>query len=177
MPGRGIALKIYLTQVIIAHEMMHGYDVDGINYGADGTPQEWVTPEFLEKYTERTLCLRESHKAALTTRARQVVLNDIIDSENLADFVGTAVSYAAFTSLPPVKRDVTLPGVNLTAERLFFIGYCSKLSASRYVFNERYAPDPSRCIVPIMNMAEFSDAFGCAPGSRMNPSKKCAFWP
>ncbi|XP_075746289.1 neprilysin-1 isoform X5 [Rhipicephalus microplus] len=58
---------------IIAHEMMHGYDVDGINYGADGTPQEWVTPEFLEKYTERTLCLRESHKAAVERRSLEVL--------------------------------------------------------------------------------------------------------
>ncbi|KAL3223691.1 hypothetical protein MRX96_049692 [Rhipicephalus microplus] len=104
-------------------------------------------------------------------------LNGIIDSENLADFVGTAVSYAAFTSLPLVQWDVTLPGINLTAEHLFFIGYCIKVCVSQYVVNEKYTPDPSRCIVPIMNMAEFSDAFECAPGSRMDPSKKCAFWP
>ncbi|KAL1469043.1 hypothetical protein MTO96_025121 [Rhipicephalus appendiculatus] len=105
---------------IIGHEMMHGYDENGVKYDADSNLRNWATPEFLKKFTERVLCLRESHKTVERMRAQQVALNQT-DSE-----------------------------------------------LSR--------PGRSRCIVPLMNMAEFSDAFGCAPGTPMNPPKKCSFW-
>ncbi|KAL1474962.1 hypothetical protein MTO96_020402 [Rhipicephalus appendiculatus] len=71
---------------IIGHEMMHGYDVTGINYGADGKPQQWITPTFLRNYTERAICLRESHEAAITTRARQAVLNETVGLGELGRF-------------------------------------------------------------------------------------------
>ncbi|KAL1448782.1 hypothetical protein MTO96_044001 [Rhipicephalus appendiculatus] len=107
-------------------------------------------------------------------RAQQVALNQT-DSENLADLVGTALAHTAFSSLPLSERNVTLPGLNFTAEHLFFISYCAKWCQSQRV-QTIYAPGRSRCIVPLMNMAEFSDAFGCAPGTPMNPPKKCSFW-
>ncbi|KAH7956736.1 hypothetical protein HPB52_012263 [Rhipicephalus sanguineus] len=162
--------------VTIGHEIMHGYDVGGSMYDEKSMQREWGTPEFMKKYTERTLCLRESHRAAEAKKARQGVLNDTVDSENLADFVGTALAHAAFASLPSAERNLALPGLNLTAEHLFFIGSCAKLCARQNVNSERYAASRFRCNVPLMNMAEFSSAFGCAPESPMNPSKKCAFW-
>ncbi|KAL1474243.1 hypothetical protein MTO96_038135 [Rhipicephalus appendiculatus] len=109
-------------------------------------------------------------------KARQAVINDTADSENLADLVGTVLAHAAFASLPPVERNVTLPGLNLTAEHLFFIGHCAKWCEWKNVNSVRYAAGHFRCIVPLMNMAEFSAAFGCAPGTPMNPSTKCTFW-
>ncbi|KAH8039016.1 hypothetical protein HPB51_004941 [Rhipicephalus microplus] len=111
-----------------------------------------------------------------TRRARQADLDAIIDSENLADIVGVAIAHAAFASLPLAERNVTLPGLNLTAEHLFFISHCAKWCESERVIVERYAPGRSRCIVPLMNMAAFSEAFQCAPNTPMNPSKKCSFW-
>ncbi|KAL1421510.1 hypothetical protein MTO96_023073 [Rhipicephalus appendiculatus] len=104
--------------MIMGHEIMHGYDVDGTMYDDESMRREWTTPEFLKKYTERTHCVRKSHKAA-------AVINDTVDSENLADLVGTALAHAAFASLPPLERNVRLPGLNLTAEQLFFIGNCA----------------------------------------------------
>ncbi|KAL1468966.1 hypothetical protein MTO96_041134, partial [Rhipicephalus appendiculatus] len=107
----------------IGHEMMHGYDANGIKYDADSNTRTWTTPEFLKKYTERVLCLRESHRTVARMRAQQVALNQT-DAENLADLVGATLSYAAFSSLPLSERNVTLPGLNLTAEHLFFISHC-----------------------------------------------------
>ncbi|KAH6932280.1 hypothetical protein HPB50_004153 [Hyalomma asiaticum] len=162
--------------MVIGHEIMHGYDVGGSEYDDESTSRPWTTPEYLEKYVEKTLCLRESHKAAEPKRARQSVLNDTIDSENLADLVGAVISHAAFSSLPPLERSMTLPGLNLTAEHLFFVSQCAKWCASRRATSPRYASGRSRCIVPLMNMVEFSEAFGCASGTPMNPPKKCLFW-
>ncbi|XP_075744107.1 neprilysin-2-like [Rhipicephalus microplus] len=155
---------------------MHGYDVGGTEYDDEGKEREWATPAFLKKYTERALCLRRSHKAAAAIKARQAVINDTVDSENLADLVGSALAHVAFSSLPPVERNAKLPGLNMTAEQLFFIAYCAKWCETQSVRSARYAAGRLRCIVPLMNMAEFSDAFRCAPKSPMNPTDKCAFW-
>ncbi|XP_054929731.2 neprilysin-1-like [Dermacentor andersoni] len=155
---------------------MHGYDVKGTMYDASGTQRQWATPEFLANYTEKAICLRESHKAAKKMKARQAVLDDTLDSENLADFAGAAIAHAAYASLPALQRNLKLPGLNLTAEHLFFIGHCAKWCENMYNHSARYAPGRSRCIVPLLNMVEFSDAFGCAPGTPMNPAKKCVFW-
>ncbi|XP_065289048.1 neprilysin-1-like [Dermacentor albipictus] len=161
---------------IIGHEIMHGYDVARTMFNASGTQRHWATPEFLANYTDKALCLRESHKAAEKMKARQAVLDDTLDSENLADFVGAVTAHAAYTSLPALQRNLKLPGLNLTAEHLFFVAHCAKWCEKWYIRSERYAYGRSRCIVPLSNMVEFSDAFGCAPGTPMNPPKKCVFW-
>ncbi|XP_065300079.1 neprilysin-1-like isoform X2 [Dermacentor albipictus] len=166
---------------IISHEMMHGYDVDGSRYDENAKLRRWLSPESTEHYVNTTLCLRDIHVDVL--RRSQEVLNDTIDSENLADLGGTTMAYSAFRSLPPSKRDTTLPGVTMTANQLFFVGYCTKWCEEQttepppWLSGRRpYAPRRSRCIVPLMNMPEFSDAFNCKLGSYMNPPNKCNFW-
>ncbi|XP_075744544.1 endothelin-converting enzyme homolog [Rhipicephalus microplus] len=174
--GSPPALNYGSIGMTTAHEIMHGYDVDGSEYDADNQVRKWTTPKFLKTYTERVICIRDSHKTVETRRARQADLDAIIVSENLADIVGVAIAHAAFASLPLAERNVTLPGLNLTAEHLFFISHCAKWCESERVIVERYAPGRSRLIVPLMNMAAFSEAFQCAPNTPMNPSKKCSFW-
>lgn len=38
---------------------------------------------------------------------------------------------------------------------------------------EFYSPMHVRCNVPLMNMPQFAEHFRCAPGTGMNPSKRC----
>ncbi|XP_054930825.1 endothelin-converting enzyme 1-like isoform X4 [Dermacentor andersoni] len=166
---------------ILAHEMMHGYDVTGLEYDENGEQRHWFSRESTEHYVNRTLCLRHLHKNVL--RPRQEAPNDTIDSEILADLGGTPMAYSAFTSLPPSRRDTTLPGVAMTANQLFFVGHCTAWCEKQTTEpppwlsgNAIYPPGRSRCIVPLMNMPEFSAAFHCKKGSYMNPAKKCSFW-
>ncbi|KAL3200163.1 hypothetical protein MRX96_043608 [Rhipicephalus microplus] len=104
-------------------------------------------------------------------KARQAV-DDTVDSENLADFVGVRTAYKAFSSLPHRKRTQTLVGGNSSAERLFFIAHCVKSCAEHTILAPMYASYRSRCMVPLMNMPEFSKAFGCVTGDIMNPGRK-----
>ncbi|KAL1487227.1 hypothetical protein MTO96_008172 [Rhipicephalus appendiculatus] len=161
---------------IMAHEIMHGYDVQGSNYDDRSHYEPWRTQKIEVEYTNRTFCIRRSHRAALKMRSAQETVNDTLDSENLADFVGTLTTYAAFTSLPSYERDIELSGLNMTAEHIFFISSCVKWCEEEPLIGERYAPSRSRCLVPLMNMPEFSAAFSCPVGTPMNPRKKCTFW-
>ncbi|KAL3229356.1 hypothetical protein MRX96_023664 [Rhipicephalus microplus] len=145
---------------IIAHEMTHGCDAQGVNVDAGGLVQHWLTQWSRVSKTDNV-----NHHS----------------SENLADFVGALVSHAAFSSLPERLRRVTVPGdstLNLTCEQLYFVSrciiWCTRTGWQDY--NEgSHAAERARCNVPAMNMPSFGEAFNCPPGSRMNPVDKCVF--
>ncbi|KAH7957417.1 hypothetical protein HPB52_018727 [Rhipicephalus sanguineus] len=130
-------------------------------------------PSFL--YLYGPIGLNYGGLGMLTTNVPQA-FNDTVDSENLADLVGTTIAYAAFASLSEKYKSEKLVGFNMTSEQLFFVNHCVKWCAHLSKSTERYAPFRSRCIVPLMNMPEFSRAFGCSAGTRMNPREKCTFW-
>ncbi|KAL1421519.1 hypothetical protein MTO96_023081 [Rhipicephalus appendiculatus] len=155
---------------ITGHELMHAFDV-----GHLGGPF-WRSHEVKKEYTKRALCLRQSHRSVLSLRVLHEELNHTVDSENIADFVGTRLAYAAYSSLPEEQKKIKLAGFDMSSEQLFFINQCSTWCAWSSKPAKRYAPDRSRCIVPLRNMPEFSRAFGCAPGTLMNPQEKCTFW-
>ncbi|KAH7957242.1 hypothetical protein HPB52_016509 [Rhipicephalus sanguineus] len=159
---------------LIGHEIMHGFDVNAIESLKDNDPEGMKNVR--KEYTKRALCLRESHKSVLFINGQEEILNETLDSENLADFVGTKIGYDAFVSLVPENRDETLAGLDMSAEQLFFFNSCAIMCAQHGIPGQRYAPYRSRCMVPLINMPEFSRAFGCAAGTPMNPRKKCTFW-
>ncbi|KAH6933920.1 hypothetical protein HPB50_018842 [Hyalomma asiaticum] len=161
---------------VVGHEITHAYGIRGITQDDTGTKRQWVSAEFTREYTKRALCLRRSYKKSMRHRARQDVLKEELDTEELSALVGATVSYKAFSSLPKGQRRLTLVGLNITAEHLFFISYCTPLCTEYGLRNYRHAPYRSRCIVPFMNMPQFSQVFGCVEGERMNPKKKCSFW-
>ncbi|KAL1442383.1 hypothetical protein MTO96_030839 [Rhipicephalus appendiculatus] len=97
------------------------------------------------------------------------------DPENLADFTGAPLAYDAFQSLPSGRRALTVAGFG--SAQLFFIGHCVKWCRSLTVHRSQgYARGRSRCIVPLMHMSQFSEAFGCSASDYMNPGRKCSFW-
>ncbi|XP_075744147.1 neprilysin-1-like [Rhipicephalus microplus] len=126
-------------------------------------------------YDESPPALNYGSLGTVRQKARQE-LDDFSDSENIDDFVGVKIVYRAFSSLPYHERRLTLGGLNMSAERLFFIGHCIKWCSKVSNVADQYAPFRSRCVVPIMNMPEFSNAFGCAAVQPMNPNEKCNFW-
>ncbi|XP_075729029.1 neprilysin-1-like [Rhipicephalus microplus] len=164
-----LALNYGSLGMIIAHELMHAFDVEGIKR------QYWPTKD-RQEYTRRALCLRRSHKSVLSLSRQHDTLNDILDSENIADLVGTVIAYAAFAALSPQEKNETLAGLDMSPDQLFFVSHCVKWCSTYRTSGRRYAPYRSRCLVPLMNMPEFSRAFGCSSGTPMNPPVKCTFW-
>lgn len=52
---------------IVGNEMMHAYDVTGIAYDEMAELRPWASASFTREYTQRALCLRQSHGAAVST--------------------------------------------------------------------------------------------------------------
>ncbi|XP_037515032.1 neprilysin-1-like [Rhipicephalus sanguineus] len=159
---------------MVGHEMMHALDPRGIQSLEGYEPDD--KDDVMREYTKRALCLRKSHKSVLSLSGQEGTLSDELDSENLADLVGVKLTYDAFNSLESGYRDQYLAGLDMSAQKLFFFNNCAKWCSQEESDAPRYAPKRSRCIVPLMNMPEFSRAFGCAAGTPMNPTQKCTFW-
>ncbi|XP_077496861.1 neprilysin-1-like [Amblyomma americanum] len=156
---------------------MNAYDVAGIQYDDNEQLNPWITKNARARYISRALCLRESHAKARRSVHKVSSLDDFVDSENIGDLVGAATAYQALRSLPSDQRTQTLPGLNLTADQLYFVGRCMTLcKRDSRKSSGRYASPRARCNVPAMNMAAFSSAFGCRITAPMNPYSKCSFW-
>ena len=80
-------------------------------------------------------------------------------------------------------EELDLPGLNMTHDQLFFLNYaqiwCGSMrpeDAETKIRSSVHSPGPIRVLGPLSNSHEFSQAYGCDLGSRMNPEKKCSVW-
>jgi endothelin-converting enzyme len=108
----------------------------------------------------------------------------------IADNGGLRIAYSAYKRylkrhhLTTIKHhQQLLPGLNLTDEQLFFIGFaqtwCTKTTpeiAKLALVSDAHASPKYRVIGSLSNMPEFSRAFKCPTGSLMNPRKRCQIW-
>ncbi|XP_077564765.1 endothelin-converting enzyme homolog [Haemaphysalis longicornis] len=158
----------------LGHEMTHAYDKNGRDWDDRGKRWNWWSRSSMASYEDRLKCIRTSH-VEVERALRHWEDGAKQDPENLADFGGAYVAYRAFRDLSPDQRCFSVAG--FSSEQLFFIGHCVKWCRPLNVHrNQNYARGLLRCIVPLMHMPQFSDAFGCRRHDHMNPARKCSFW-
>ncbi|XP_049524980.1 neprilysin-1 [Dermacentor silvarum] len=123
-------------------------------------------------------------------RKRALALDPKLDSEDLADVMGSRVAFDAlrklttafdFSSRAAQEKGTSGMVAGFTELQLFFLGHCAKMCDPKVPPRERdktetYAPNWARCVVPLMNMPEFAEAFQCESGTFMNPENRCRFW-
>ncbi|XP_075539842.1 endothelin-converting enzyme-like 1 [Dermacentor variabilis] len=71
LPDGPAAFNYGSIGTIIAHEMMHGYDVKGSQYDENAKERHWLSSELANHYVNRTLCLRHLHKDGESNRSSQ----------------------------------------------------------------------------------------------------------
>ncbi|KAJ3205582.1 Endothelin-converting enzyme 2 [Entophlyctis luteolus] len=108
--------------------------------------------------------------------------------ENIADNGGVARAFEAWRSERAGegggKKNAKLPGLDeYSEEQLFFIGYGQHWCENRQpeallsrLFTDSHSPAEWRVNGVALNSQEFSKAFKCPVGSRMNPIEKCKIW-
>lgn len=104
--------------------------------------------------------------------------------ENIADNGAIKGMFAAYQS--HVRRsgtDLVLPGLNYTANQLFWISaaqtWCAVTKPSfdqQFYRTNPHTPNRFRIIGAFSNTREFANDFRCPVGSRMNPQMKCELW-
>ncbi|GAB3857050.1 M13 family metallopeptidase [Hymenobacter terrigena] len=156
---------------VIGHEMTHGFDDQGRQYDAQGNLRDWWTKEDGERFNARAAVVGKQYDAFSPLDSVHVN-GKLTMGENLADFGGLVIAYAAFEKTPQAKAGKSIDG--FTPEQRFFLGWAQVWHSNlrpealrQLVQTDPHAPDQFRTIGPLMNMPEFYQAFGCQDGTKM----------
>lgn len=174
---------------VIGHELAHAFDRNGWFYLANGSyfsSSLWPS-EFVHHWHEQQACFDDHYKhyrlpQGVTVRSRQTM------GENMADVFGLQLAFRSYIRSGLINSDTGLPGFDrsVSPEQLFFVGlgrtlaYCVRNpsdsdSVLETALTDAHAPGKFRLLGMLRNSAEFAKAFGCSPGTYMNPPQpKCS---
>jgi len=166
----------------IGHELTHGFDDEGSQFDAKGNLKDWWTKEDRAKFDTRTKCVDDQYSSYVSVE--DVHLNGKLTlGENVADLGGEILAFMAWQSK---TKDFHLQPIDgLPPEQRFFIGYaqwdCSNERPDDLrvrAATDPHSPAKYRINGVVVNMPEFSKAFGCKTGQPMvRPSDQiCKVW-
>jgi endothelin-converting enzyme/putative endopeptidase len=172
---------------VVGHELTHGFDDQGAKFDAAGNLHDWWTPEDKKKFEEKTGCI-DAEYSGFTAVDDVKVNGKLTLGENTADNGGLRLAYIALMArlaagAPTASGAEQQAEQSISPQRQLFIGW-----AQNWCTNERpellrmlaqtdpHSPDAIRVRGVIVNMPEFSQAFGCKQGQPMAPVKSCRVW-
>ncbi|KAI1296489.1 Neprilysin-2 [Halotydeus destructor] len=170
--------------VVIGHEITHGFDDKGRQFDKNGNLKQWWNNATVERFRERASCIIDQYSSYVLEDIGLNINGKMTQGENIADNGGLKQSYRAFKKWEDAYGvEPLLPGLNLTHDQLFFLNYaqiwCGSMrpeDALSKIRSSVHSPGPIRVLGPLSNSRDFSKAFSCPLGSRMNPKKKCSVW-
>lgn len=179
-----MALKYGTFGFLLAHEIAHGFDDFNRYIDAQGNQRNWWQHNATLEFEQRKQCLVEQFHAYTYYGHR--LLKRQTQLENIADYVGVRIAYAAYHSwysqLPEMESEV-LPRLLLSPQQLFFLSmgqlYCSDVMSAwrlKNVITDPHAPNEIRLKAIVSNFEPFSEVFDCAQDAAMNPTKRCVIY-
>lgn len=169
---------------MVGHEITHGFDDEGRLFDQDGTFRDWWDKEDMQRFKTKSDCFVEQYNKFRDERVGMNVSGFNTLGENVADNGGLESSYNAYKELVGKKgAGRRLPGLDLTHDQLFFLGYAqthcekaTKQSALLDLMFDQHSPDRFRTLGTLQNSPDFAKAYNCPLDSTMNPEKKCSVW-
>ncbi|XP_067124089.1 endothelin-converting enzyme homolog isoform X3 [Centruroides vittatus] len=168
--------------VVMGHELIHAFDDQGREYDKDGNLHQWWKNSTIQSFQERIKCFIDQY--SLYQYGGEQVKGKQTVGENIADNGGLKAAFNAYTDWVKENHvELPLPGVNLTHNQLFFIGFsqvwCSSSTPETMhltILNDAHTPGPYRVIGTLSNSKDFAREFQCRLNTPMNPDKKCVIW-
>ncbi len=156
---------------VIGHELTHGFDDQGRQYGADGNLKNWWSDKDAANFTERT--------NKVVAQFNSYTINDSIHvngnltlGENLADLGGLNIAYEAFKKTPEGKSNKKIDG--FTPDQRFFLSWAQVWrtnilpeAAAQAIMVDPHSPGEWRCNGPVTNIDAWYAAFDVKPGDKM----------
>jgi putative endopeptidase len=160
---------------VMGHEMTHGFDDSGRQYDSQGNLRDWWTKADGEEFTKRAAIVGQQY-SAFSPLDSVNVNGKLTMGENLADFAGLTIVYAALQKqLQKKYGNGPRPKIDgFTPEQRFFLSWAQLRRSNirpealrQQILTDPHSPDQYRTIGPLMNMPQFYEAFGCKPGQKM----------
>lgn len=170
---------------IIGHELTHGFDDKGSQFGKIGSLENWWQPSVEEKFRSKTQCIQKQYGNFVEPLTKKNVNGILTLGENIADNGGVKQALKAYKNYIKKRKEPErrLPGLNLTNEQTFFASYalfwCSNTKPATLllqILTDPHSPGIFRVNGPLSNIQDFASAYNCPAGSPMNPQDKCAVW-
>nr|XP_013100666.1 unnamed protein product [Stomoxys calcitrans] len=148
---------------ILAHELLHGFDYDGLNYGKSGNTNNGWGPKAIIKFGVKSNCyLNERYVDGHSTI-----------NENIADAEGLRLA------LETLLESEVGPTFDQNDLKLFFLSFaqtwCGVSSASNSSLRI-HASHQERVNNVLGNFMEFADVYKCQPSTPLHPEEKCRIW-
>ncbi|TPW20078.1 MAG: endothelin-converting enzyme [Elusimicrobia bacterium] len=164
---------------VIGHELIHGFDDAGRRFDAKGNLSDWWTKEDAAAFESRAACIADQYAAYESIPG--VTLNGRLTlGENAADSGGLRTALAAYRALPPSERPRR---DGFTGEQRVFLGFAQIWCMNRTdevarmrAVTDPHSPPRARVNGPMVNMAEFAEAFSCKAGDAMVSPNPCRVW-
>lgn len=171
-PNADDAVNYGAMGAVIGHEMTHGFDDEGRQYDKNGNLKDWWTKGDAARFNAQAEKVVEQFDAYTVIDSTTHVNGRLTLGENIADFGGLTVAYAAMEKAlgngPRTKID------GFTPEQRFFLAWAQvwrELDRPQYarliVNSDVHAPAKWRVNGPLSNMPEFKAAWGCKDGDPM----------
>uniref|UniRef100_H0WNI6 Membrane metalloendopeptidase like 1 n=1 Tax=Otolemur garnettii TaxID=30611 RepID=H0WNI6_OTOGA len=171
--------------MVIGHEITHGFDDNGRNFDKNGNMMDWWSNFSTHHFREQSECMIYQYGNYSWDLADHQNVNGLSTlGENIADNGGVRQAYKAYLKwMARSGKDQQLPGLNLTNDQLFFINYAQVWCGSyrpefalQSIKTDVHSPLKYRVLGSLQNLAAFSQAFQCTPGSPMHPQGRCRIW-
>ena len=157
---------------VIGHEMTHGFDDQGRQFDAKGNLRDWWTPDDAAKYKIAAKRVVDQFSEFTVVDDQTHVNGQLTQGENIADFGGLTVAYAAMEKALGDKPRTKIDGY--TPEQRFFLAWAQiwrelqrPEAQLQQVKTNPHSPGKWRVDGPLANMPEFKAAWGCKDGDAM----------
>ncbi|XP_059223276.1 membrane metallo-endopeptidase-like 1 [Stomoxys calcitrans] len=189
-PAWPISLKYGTLGYILGHEFSHGFDVQGANYDYTGRNSYWWSEEASQQFEAQAQCFVQSYGNYCVPEINRRINGLLTLNENIADAGGLNLAFRAYRRLANEQskkvgsprqahgKQETMPGLNLTAEQLFFVGaaqiWCSSYREMDYwqELTNTHTIEKYRVLGLMTNSRDFANTYNC-------PNKngdKCEVW-
>ena len=165
-PNADDAVNYGAMGAVIGHEMTHGFDDQGRQFDKDGNLKDWWTKEDAAKYNAEAKKVIDQFDAYTVVDSTTHVKGALTLGENIADFGGLTVAFAAMEKAIGAGPHAAIDG--FSPEQRFFLGWAQVWrqivrpeSARMRVNVDPHSPGKWRVNGPLGNMPEFQKAWGC----------------
>ncbi|XP_002012742.2 phosphate-regulating neutral endopeptidase [Drosophila persimilis] len=183
-PAYPNALKYGTLGVLLARQMLHGFDGEGRRYDAHGYQNNWWDYTSESSYARRSQCFQEQYAIFVQYREKPVQDKQLL-RRIVADNGALDIAYRAYTkwlknsaeTMASYQRE-RLPLLDYSNLQLFYLAY-AQLYCSDYPDTlERYEelPEQLRINAALSNSQQFTNAYSCPSGSALNARFKCTLY-
>lgn len=182
-PNADPAVNYGAIGAIIGHEMGHGFDDQGSQFGPTGKFENWWTPAAKAAFKERTAALAAQYDQFESLPGNKVN-GKLTLGENIGDLGGLEAAYGAYQRYQ-AKHGKAKVINGLTGDQRFFMGWAqawqTKLrddAALARLRTDPHSPPLFRVNGVVRNMDAWYTAFNVKPGSKLYlaPEQRVHIW-